>query len=82
MNSDIAAKFAPNAKNIAHIDMAIEIAELAVFLLRQVTNHDEPGDTTIDATLIEIAQTTARAYKEHTGELLCPSLIHPEALID
>jgi hypothetical protein len=47
-----------------------------------VTNHDEPGDTTIDATLIEIAQTTARAYKEHTGELLCPSLIHPEALID
>jgi hypothetical protein len=63
-------------------DTVIEIVELAVSLLREVTNHDEPGDTTIDATLIEVAQTTARAYKEHTGELLYPSLIHPEALID
>ena len=63
-------------------DTAIEIVELAVSLLREVTNHDEPGDTLIEATLIEIAQATNRAYKEHTGELLDQSVIHPETLID
>jgi hypothetical protein len=56
--------------------------ELAVSLFREVTNHDESGDTTIKDTLIEIAQTTDRAYKQHTGEQLDPSVIHPETLMD
>lgn len=63
-------------------DTAIGIAELAISLLREVTSHGEPDNTTIEETLIEIAQTTDRAYKEHTGEVLDASLIHPEEVID
>ncbi len=62
-------------------DTAIGIMELAVSLARDLTEHDEPDHTTIEDTLIEIAQTTARAYKQHTGQVLNPSLIHPEELI-
>jgi hypothetical protein len=59
-------------------DTAIGIVELALSLLRDVTKHDEPDGTAIEDTLIEIAQATDRAYKLQTGEVLEPSLIHPE----
>ena len=63
-------------------DTAIEIMELGISLLRAVTSHDEPAGTTIEDTLIEIAQTTDRAYKQHTGEALEPSLIRSEEPLD
>ena len=61
---------------------AIQIMELGFCLLRELTEHDEPDNTTIEDTLIEIAQTTDRGYKQHTGENLDQSLIHSEDLID
>jgi len=58
-----------------NIDVAFEIVELALFLAKRQASGDVQSDVNLADTLSAIVQTAARAYQDHTGEALDPSLI-------
>ena len=59
-------------------DIVFEIIELALSIAKDTRNRDIQHDLSVEETLVEIAQRTAQAYEQHTGEPLDPSLIRPE----
>jgi len=54
-------------------DLIFELVELAISLARP-----ELDSSDVEHTLIQIVQTGARAYEDHTGEKLDPFLITAE----
>jgi len=57
--------------------IVFEIIEFALSIAN-TRNRDIQHDLSVEETLVEIAQRTAQAYEQHTGEPLDPSLIRPE----
>ena len=64
------------------VNAVLDIADAAITLVRQLHNHDESDDTTIEDNLIQIAETADHVLKQHTGESIDESLIHQEPPID
>ena len=61
-------------------NLLIEIAELALSAAKAAASKHAAQDMDVEHTLLEIAQRTAYAYREHTGEPLDPSLIRIEEM--
>ena len=61
-----------------NVNLVIEIATLALAIADRQTNRNLKGDTFYEESLLEIIQKAARAYEDHTGEPLDPSLIKAE----
>jgi hypothetical protein len=56
-------------------NLVLEIMELATSLVKSMASKDFQPELATEETLIELAQRTAQAYEEHTGEPLDPSAI-------
>ena len=61
-----------------NIDVALAIVELALSLAKSQASGDVQSGVKLADTLSAIVQTAARAYQDHTGEALDPSLIKAE----
>ncbi len=57
-------------------NLVYEIMELATILVNGMASKDFQPALATEETLIELAQRTAQAYEEHTGEPLDASAIH------
>jgi hypothetical protein len=62
-------------------NLAFEIVELALALVRSQVTGKVQQDATVADTLLKIMQKGAEAYQAHTGEALDPGLIRFEAPI-
>ena len=62
-----------------NLTVAFEIAELAVSLTRTQASGKLQQDAMLAGILLQIIEKAVRAYQEHTGEAIDPSLIRPEA---
>jgi hypothetical protein len=58
--------------------LLFNIAELALSLAKGQTTGNVRDHAAAAETLMEIIRKSAEAYKQHTGELLDPSLIRAE----
>ena len=65
-----------------NMDAAFEIVKLALSLARSRASGHVQSDVKAADILSEIVQTAARAYRDHTGEALDPSLIKAEEPIN
>ena len=61
-----------------NIDIALQIVYLAVSLVKTQTSGSLHATEDVGTTLSEIVRVAARAYQDHTGEAVDPSLIHSE----
>ena len=61
-----------------NVNLVIEIATLALAIADRQTGRNLKGDPFYEETLLEIIQKAARAYEDHTGKPLDPSLIKAE----
>ena len=59
-------------------DVAFEIVNLAVSLVQAQTTGKLQQDATLAGILLTIINKAVRAYHDHTGETLDPSLIRAE----
>ena len=60
------------------IDLLIEIADLALAISRRQIDRNVKGDPFFELTLLQLIQKAVRAYEDHTGQPLDPSLIKTE----
>jgi len=59
----------------------ITILQLALSLIRDESTGPVPSDAAVAQTLSEIVRIAARAYQDHIGQPIDPSLIKAEDLI-
>jgi hypothetical protein len=59
-------------------NVAFEIVELALSLLKSQTSGKIQQDANLADVLAQIVGKAAQAYRDHTGQPLDPSLIQPE----
>ena len=60
---------------------AITILQLALSLLRDESTGPVQSDAAVAQTLSEIVRIAARAYQDHVGQPIDPSLIKAEDLV-
>jgi len=59
-------------------DVALQIVELAVALVKAQASGKVQQDATLAGVLLQIIQKAVQAYQDHTGQALDPSLIKAE----
>ena len=59
-------------------NVAFEIGELAVSLAKEQSSAKIQKDAAIAGILLQIVEKAVQAYRDHTGEVLDPSLIKPQ----
>jgi hypothetical protein len=62
-------------------NFAFEMAELLLSLVKAHANGKAQEGVTIAGILVQIIQKTMKAYRDHTGKPLDPSLIKAEDLV-
>ena len=62
-----------------NVNVAFEIVELAVNLIKSQSSGEVQQDAVLAGTLLRIIEKAVTAYQDHTGEPLDPSLIKAES---
>jgi hypothetical protein len=62
-----------------NVNVAFEIVELAVNLIKSQSSGEVQQDAVLAGTLLQIIEKAVAAYQDHTGEPLDPSLIKAES---